>query len=312
MIVPRRIVAAGAYFGNPGHGALRTDYRRQNNMRFAVLSSEAERRDGLKALLRQIDRQARFCEARDWAQAARAMRRLLPGLLVVDWQDSMRASSARAVQAEYPYLRIAAFVDDITPARVRALVDAGVHGVIPRTTNPLLIVRLLELVLAGGHYAPFSADGAPSAVQAVPALVPPRDLSPEPRRRKRFAQALSPRQEQIMRCVHMGSTNKMIARTLGISEGTVKIHLASIFQQLGAPNRAAAVAIYNGWLTPQLEVLRGEGRGAAKPVLGKTGPVPLRRPPSFKYPLPCRDRSLDLPLAAEPDVPFGGAGPSTG
>lgn len=285
-------------------------------MRFAVLSSEAERRDGLKALLRQIDRQARFCEARDWAQAARAMRRLLPGLLVVDWQDSMRASSVRAVQAEYPYLRIAAFVDDITPARVRTLVDAGVHGVIPRTTNPLLIVRLLELVLAGGHYAPFSADGAQHVIQGVPtgvpAVAPPRDLSAEPPRRKRFAQALSPRQEQIMRCVHMGSTNKMIARTLGISEGTVKIHLASIFQQLGAPNRAAAVAIYNGWLTPQLEVLRGEGRGAPKPVLGKNGPVPLRRAPSFKYPLPCRDRSLDLPLAAEPDVPFGGAGPTTG
>jgi DNA-binding CsgD family transcriptional regulator len=193
--------------------------------------------------------------------------------------------------------------------------DAGVHGVIPRTTNPLLIVRLLELVLAGGHYAPFSSDssdGVRSAVQAVPAVAPPRDLTADPPRRKRFTGALSPRQEQIMRCVHMGSTNKMIARTLGISEGTVKIHLASIFQQLGAPNRAAAVAIYNGWLTPQLEVLRGQGRGAPKPVLGKSGPVPLRRAPSFKYPLPRCDRSLDLPLAAEPDVPFGGAAPSTG
>jgi DNA-binding NarL/FixJ family response regulator len=281
-------------------------------MRFAVLSPEAERRDGLKALLRQIDRQARFCEARDWTQVARAMRRLLPSLLVVDWQDSMRAASVRAVQAEYPHLRVAAFVDDITPARVRTLVEAGIHGVIPRTTNPLLIVRLLELVLAGGHYAPFSADDARSAVQALPAVVPPRDLSADPPRRKRLAGSLSPRQEQIMRCVHMGSTNKMIARTLGISEGTVKIHLASIFQQLGAPNRAAAVAIYNGWLTPQLEVLRGHGRGAPKPVLGKGGPVPLRRAPPFKYPLARCDRSLDLPLAAEPDVPFGGAAPSTG
>ena len=63
-----------------------------------------------------------------------------------------------------------------------------------------------------------------------------------------------------MRCVHMGSTNKMIARTLGISEGTVKIHLTSIFQQLGAPNRAAAVALYNGWLTNHLQVLRKTAR----------------------------------------------------
>jgi len=293
-------------------------------MRFAVLSSEAERRDGLKALLRQIDRQARFCEARDWAQASRAMRRLPPELIVVDWQDPMRLGSVRALQAEYPGLRVAAFVDDISPSRVRALVDAGVHGVIPRTTNPLLIVRLLELVLAGGHYAPFLAEGARSPAVAapaatvpavrpiatVPAVSPRRELSGDPPRRKRFAAALSPRQEQIMRCVHMGSTNKMIARTLGISEGTVKIHLASIFQQLGAPNRAAAVAIYNGWLTPQLEVLRREGRSTPKPVLGKGGPVPLRRAPAFKYPLSRRDSAIDLPLAAEPDVPFGGAAPA--
>lgn len=281
-------------------------------MRFAVLSSEAERRDGLKALLRQIDRQARFYEARDWAQTSRVMRRLPPELLVADWQDSMRAGSARALLTEFPHLRIAAFVDDVTPARVRALVDAGVHGVIPRTTHPRLILRLLELVLAGGHYAPFLAEAQHEPRPAVPTVLPRRDLTGDPARHKRFAQSLSPRQEQIMRCVHMGSTNKMIARTLGISEGTVKIHLASIFQQLGAPNRAAAVAIYNGWLTPQLEVLRGEGRSAPKPVLGKGGAVPLRRPASFKYPLARRDHPLDLPLAAEPDVPFGGVPPAAG
>ncbi|HTH77153.1 MAG TPA: response regulator transcription factor [Trinickia sp.] len=278
-------------------------------MRFAVLSLEAERRDGLKALLRQIDRQARFCEARDWPQASRTMRRLPVELLVVDWQDSMRTGSVRALLAEDPRLRVAVFVDDTAASRVRTLVDAGVHGVIPRATNPFLIVRLLELVVAGGQYAPFVA-GEPEG--AIPPALPPRELPAEPPRRKRFALTLSPRQEQIMRCVHMGSTNKMIARTLGISEGTVKIHLASIFQQLGAPNRAAAVAIYNGWLTPQLEVLRAEGQNAPKPVLGQGGAIPLRRPASFKYPLSRRDLTLDLPLAAEPETPFGGAAPGPG
>ena len=107
-----------------------------------------------------------------------------------------------------------------------------------------------------------------------------------------------------MRCVHMGSTNKMIARTLGISEGTVKIHLASIFQQLGALNRAAAVAIYNDWQSPHLEVLRSPSDSAPKPVLGQAGPVPLRRNARFKYPLPDNDDG-NLPIAAEPVAPFG-------
>lgn len=107
-----------------------------------------------------------------------------------------------------------------------------------------------------------------------------------------------------MRCVHMGSTNKMIARTLGISEGTVKIHLASIFQQLGAPNRAAAVAIYNGWLTPQLEVLRPESERAPKPALGRPGPVPLRAGSGYKYPQLRSEDPHGLPMAAEPEIPF--------
>ena len=273
-------------------------------MRFAVLGSEAERRDGLKALLRQINRHARFCEARDWAQVCRALRRTPVDLLVVDWHDAMRASEVSAPIGEQRGLRLAVFVDDASPCRVRQLMGEGVHGVIPRGTNPKLILRLLELILAGGHYAPHGAflrEGG-----AAPDVPPPLlcELPAPSARRARFAPILSPRQEQIMRCVHMGSTNKMIARTLGISEGTVKIHLASIFQQLGAPNRAAAVAIYNGWLTPQLEVLRTEGEQAPKPVIGQPGPIPLRRGTPFKYPLPRREETNSLPMAAEPEASF--------
>jgi DNA-binding NarL/FixJ family response regulator len=284
-------------------------------MRFAVLGSEAERRDGLKALLRQIDRHARFCEARDWAQACRALRRTPVDLLVVDWDDAMRASEVSTPVAEQRGLRMAVFVDDASSSRVRQLMDEGVHGVIPRSMNPKVILRLLELILAGGHYAPHGAflreEGrAAPEVPAPPPLV--CELPPPSARRARSAPALSPRQEQIMRCVHMGSTNKMIARTLGISEGTVKIHLASIFQQLGAPNRAAAVAIYNGWLAPQLEVLRTECERSPKPVIGQPGPIPLRRGAPIKYPLPRREETNSLPMAAEPDAPFRKTASNTG
>jgi DNA-binding NarL/FixJ family response regulator len=276
-------------------------------MRFAVLGSEAERRDGLKALLRQINRHARFCEARDWAQACRALRRMPVDLLVVDWHDAMRVSEVRVLFAEQRGLRMAMIVDDASPCRVHPLMDEGVQGVIPRPTNPKLIVRLLELVLVGGHYAPHGAflrEGRMTPdVSPPPSLV--CELAPPSARRARLAPALSPRQEQIMRCVHMGSTNKMIARTLGISEGTVKIHLASIFQQLGAPNRAAAVAIYNGWLTPQLEVLRPESEPARAPhPTDQSRSAPLCPSTPFTYPLPHPEETNNLLMAAEPDVPF--------
>ena len=276
-------------------------------MRFSVLNSDAERRDGLKALLRQIDRHARFNEAQDWRQVDRALRRQTPDLLVIDWQDWMCSTVIRRLLAEYSGLRVAVLTGDTSPECVCDLLDKGVLGVVPRDTDPRLIVRALEIVLLGGHYVPAGALALPPPPQLEAVPRQPEAAAKPPPRRAKLANGLSPRQEQIMRCVHMGSTNKMIARTLGISEGTVKIHLASIFQQLGAPNRAAAVALYNGWLASQLEVLRGEDESAPKPVMGQAGSVPLRprTPPAFTYPLTADNESDPLPMAAEPDVPFG-------
>jgi len=123
-------------------------------MRFSVFNSDAERRDGLKALLRQIDRQARFSEAQDWRQVDRALRRQLPDLLVIDWQDWMSAMEIRRLLAEHPGLRVAVLTDDTSPKCVRNLLDKGVLGVVLRDTDPRLIVRALEIVLLGGHYVP--------------------------------------------------------------------------------------------------------------------------------------------------------------
>jgi DNA-binding NarL/FixJ family response regulator len=277
-------------------------------MRFSILNSNAERRDGLKALLRQIDRLARFTEAQDWRHIERTFKRHRPDLLVVDWQDWMSFRDARELLSNYPDLRVAVLTDDISPITVRELMDEGVLGVIPRETDPCLIVRALEIVLLGGHYVP------PGALALDPPLPPDTairvfDVKSPPPRRTRLSNGLSPRQEQIMRCVHMGSTNKMIARTLGISEGTVKIHLTSIFQQLGAPNRAAAVALYNGWLTNHLQVLHTSAESTTRPVMGQAGVVPLRRHTRrrFQYPLPASDTSTAQPMAAEPSAPFGTA-----
>lgn len=141
-------------------------------MRFSILNSDAERRDGLKALLRQIDRLARFNEAQDWRQVERTLKRLLPDLLVIDWQDWMSVDDARHLLSHYPDLRIAVLTDDASPAVVRNLMDEGVLGVIPRETDPCLIVRALEMVLLGGHYVP------PGALALNPPLPPDSAIRP--------------------------------------------------------------------------------------------------------------------------------------
>jgi two-component system nitrate/nitrite response regulator NarL len=50
---------------------------------------------------------------------------------------------------------------------------------------------------------------------------------------------LSSRQRQIFDLVVVGQSNKEIARTLGLSESTVKIHITKLFEKLGVRNRSA-------------------------------------------------------------------------
>jgi DNA-binding NarL/FixJ family response regulator len=277
-------------------------------MKINIMGADAERRQGLKTLLRRVARQAQYQEVTDWNQAHAAQSRSRPDMIVIDWAQELHPLELQTLLRENPGLPAAVMIDQPAVTQVYMLMSAGATGVIPRTLDPVLVLRALEMVMIGGHFVP-------------PDIIDPqlgRELArrgagkPLPARRIRTDLDLSPRQQQIMRCVHMGCTNKTIARMLGISEGTVKIHLTSVFQQLGATNRAAAVAIYNGVQDSHLEILREE---EDLPETGTTEqatpddiatasnivPLPARH---ASYPLVNGDDAPPLPIAAQPDAPF--------
>jgi two-component system, NarL family, response regulator YdfI len=56
-----------------------------------------------------------------------------------------------------------------------------------------------------------------------------------------LAEALTPREKELLQLISRGLTNKQIALLLSISEHTVKFHLSSIFSKLGVYNRTEAV-----------------------------------------------------------------------
>jgi len=61
------------------------------------------------------------------------------------------------------------------------------------------------------------------------------------------AEDLSTRQHDVMKLIVRGLSNKEIARTLDLAEGTVKIHVATLLRKLGV-HRRAAVAVAGGML----------------------------------------------------------------
>jgi DNA-binding NarL/FixJ family response regulator len=58
--------------------------------------------------------------------------------------------------------------------------------------------------------------------------------------RSRPGPALSDREREVLAHVARGLANKQVARALGISERTVKVHLGNVFRQIGVGDRTSA------------------------------------------------------------------------
>jgi DNA-binding NarL/FixJ family response regulator len=54
---------------------------------------------------------------------------------------------------------------------------------------------------------------------------------------------LTPRQEQVLRCICEGLSNKQIARQLELTEATVKMHLKMLYAKLGVNSRTQAILV---------------------------------------------------------------------
>ena len=132
------------------------------------------------------------------------------------------------------------------PAIMRASLERGVLGFIPKAYSPEVMLSAVRLVLAGGVYVP------PMMLTALPpgivAGVAPTEGGGDAVRGGSSSQTLehlrnvlTERQVEVLQLLSQGKPNKLIGRSLGISEGTVKIHLAAIFRALNVRNRTEAV-----------------------------------------------------------------------
>lgn len=113
---------------------------------------------------------------------------------------------------------------------VRSAINAGAAGFIPKTASSHELASALRVVLSGEIYVP------PSLLSVVDAATTPSTASVGGREI-----SLTPRQAEVLQLMGDGLSNKSIADRLGVSEGTVKLHVNAVLRALNARNRTEAV-----------------------------------------------------------------------
>lgn len=135
---------------------------------------------------------------------------------------------------------------DTDPRLMREAIQHGASGYIPKAMPEREMQAALGLVMAQGVYLPPMAlldadlDAGEHPADASGGGEHGAEL-PRESVEAFLSQEFSPRQREVFARALRGMPNKVIARELGIAEGTVKVHLAMVFRALGVRNRTEAM-----------------------------------------------------------------------
>lgn len=155
----------------------------------------------------------------------------------------------------------------------------GVQGFLPTVTRPELALQALTFIVSGGSYFPPAAIRQLQRAQAPETPPTPRRSGEESgdggnrnqgrgggserasSREAEECEAAGPpmtnRQKEVLSLLCHGEPNKIIARKLGMTEATVKVHVRQIMRKLGATNRTqAALCAVDHALADEADIVR--------------------------------------------------------
>jgi NarL family two-component system response regulator LiaR len=168
-------------------------------------------------------------QAADGAAALRAIRELVPDVVLLDLfmpgLDGMGVLDA--IRAEGLTARVLVLTSSQDGDHLVAAVKAGALSFLPKTAG---VDQVIESVRAAARGESVLQPAA--TARLISELR--RDAVPGP------LQLLTPRETDVLREVARGRANREIARTLSVSEETVKSHVSSILAKLGLADRTQA------------------------------------------------------------------------
>ncbi|MGB0385701.1 MAG: response regulator [Ardenticatenaceae bacterium] len=184
---------------------------------------------GLRSLLAAEPDISLLATATDGERLLDAVERFTPDVVISDvhmpYMDGLTSlPKIRKINPQTRVLFLTAFNDGQT---LQTVLAAGADGLLLKTAPPEQTIQAIRQVMAGQLIFPAAARRW--LLRAAP----------------KEAISLSDRELEVLAHVAKGWTNLRVAKSLSISENTVKFHLQNIYQRLGVSNRTQASRWYH-------------------------------------------------------------------
>lgn len=190
-------------------------------------------REGMKKLLAETP--FRVCgEAPCIEQAVPQVEEgLRPDLVLFDYpaDGSRTADLMQSLRSSEAKPKLVVLTAEMNCAWLTTSLSAGADGYLLKDMSSDALIRSLELILLGEKVLP---------TELAMLLVSGRFSLENEFKVAQPAQDLSEREVEILHCLLQGSSNKLIANQLNITEGTVKVHLKGVLKKINVRNRTQA------------------------------------------------------------------------
>jgi DNA-binding NarL/FixJ family response regulator len=160
--------------------------------------------------------------------------------------DSWLINSIDMLQKLLPATPVVLITDATSVTAIRNTLALGVRGIITLSLCAPVVEAALQLVRAGGTFIPMEhslvAPGLP--------LIPPESRTADGASMN-GTDNLTEREMSVLRLIHQGKPNKIIAYELSITESTVKAHVHHLIRKLRASNRTEVALMAQRFLAAQ-------------------------------------------------------------
>ena len=197
-------------------------------------------REGLRTMLATDHTMEVVGEASDGVEAVAMVAEKKPNVVLMDiCMPSMDGIEAtRRIKAKHPSTSVIVLTMHHSAAHVIDAVRAGASGYMLKDASRELLLHTIRTVTSGTTLIKTDL-----LFEAISSLLRSKEASQETEVSTiQGLEVLTPRENEVLKLVVEGRTNKEIGKELGVTEVTVKKHMQSILAKLDATSRAGAVA----------------------------------------------------------------------